>query len=206
MEKRWSKAEISHLKRNAAAKSHDELARRFHTDAETVRRKLAELGLTGASPLSEAKAALERFSDALELLHERQWSAAAAAFEAVVAEGDGRQLMDRARQYLAVCRRRQAAEEPAQEDPYLRAVFEKNRGNLTAAFELCRQLGEADRDERVSYLMASLQALSGAEEEALRSLATAIRLESKNRVHAYHDPDFATIKGREEFTKLLADS
>ena len=48
MEKRWSKAEIAHLKRSAEKQSAEELAQRFRTDTETVRRKLAQLGLGSA--------------------------------------------------------------------------------------------------------------------------------------------------------------
>ena len=78
-------------------------------------------------------------------------------------------------------------------DPYLSAVFEKNNGNLEQALELCQQQGATDKDERYTYLMASIQALAGAEDEALDLLQAAIRLEPKNRVHAYHDPGLRAV-------------
>ncbi len=53
MEKLWSKTEITHLKRYAGKQSLEELAQRFHTDSEAVRRKIEELGLVGAAEAAE---------------------------------------------------------------------------------------------------------------------------------------------------------
>ncbi len=204
MEKRWSKTETSYLKRHAKNSSLEDLARRLHTDVETIRRKLVELRLLseGSSGSSETGAVLDHYAEALRLLHEKDWGEAAERLERVVAGADNPQLADRARQSLEVCRQR-LAEAPPAEDRYLQAVFEKNRGNLEAALELCLA-GKVDKEERYAYLAASIQALTGAEEEALEHLATAIRLDPKNRVHAYHDPDFQALRGQEGFSSLLA--
>ncbi len=203
MEKRWSKAEIAHLKRNAEKQSAEELAQRFHTDTETVRRKLEELGLGSADADAQAAdAALDDFQKAFELLSAGKWAPAAKLFEQVAANAEGIQLADRARQYLAVCRSR--TEKPqAGGDPYLRAVFEKNQGNLEAALALCKKHGRVTKDEHYAYLAASIHALSGAEDEALKLLETAIKLEPKNRVHAYHDPDFEALQANEDFAQLI---
>ncbi|MCP4655315.1 MAG: hypothetical protein GY856_07845 [bacterium] len=206
MEKRWSKTEITYLKRHATSGSVEELAQRLHTDPKTIRRKLAELGLTPTQSFQpEAEAAFEHYTEAVKLLQEKRYAEAAPLFETVITEVDRRQLIDRARQHLEICRR-QLAELPAEADPYLEAVFEKNRGNLEAARELCSQLPPEAEDERTAYLLASLQALSGSTEEALETLETAIRLDPKNRVHAYHDPDFAELRGLQEFTNLFTGS
>lgn len=203
MEKRWNNAELTDLKRRASNHTTEELALRFRTDAAQVRDKLAELGIEAASPVSEVdKAAIADFDRAVHRLHEQKWSEAIDLFEKVIAETEGMQLADRARQHLEICRQRI---EPANEDPdpYLQAVFEKNRGNLEEALALCRANGAADDDAHYAYLMASIQALSGAEDEALELLETAIRLDAKNRVHAFHDPDFKALRGREEFSQLI---
>jgi tetratricopeptide (TPR) repeat protein len=203
MGKRWSKAEIAHLKRNADSQSVEELAQRFHTDTDAVRRKLEELGLGSAESSSKAGAeALEDFGKALELLYGNEYAAAAELLEKVIANADSDQLADRARQHLEICRSRTAAE-TEQGDPYLRAVFEKNNGNLEQALKLCRQQKPAAGDERYAYLMASIRALAGDEDEALGLLEKAIRLEPKNRVYAYHDPDFEMLHARDEFTQLV---
>ncbi len=203
MDKRWSKAEIAHLKRNADSQSIEELAQRFHTDTANVSRKLDELGLGKADAAAKAaKAALEDFGKALELLHGGKYSKAGEIFEQVAADAEDVQLADRARQHLEICRS-QTVEDTADGDPYLRAVFEKNNGNLEQALELCQEQKAADADERYAYLMASIQALAGADDEAVGLLEAAIRLEPKNRVHAYHDPDFETLRGNEDFNQLV---
>lgn len=201
MQKRWSKAEIAHLKRHAKSDSLDELADKLHTDVETVRRKLADLGLTTQGEPQDAEA-LEHYSKSLELLFAKKYSQAAELLEKAVAAADDRQLADRARQSLEICRRH-LAKETDDGDPYLKAVYEKNRGNLETALEICRSAGKEDEDERFAYLLASLLSLSGESDRALEHLETAIRLEPRNRVHAYHDPDFEELRGQDEFKSLV---
>jgi len=206
MQKRWSKAELNHLKRHAASQSVEELAQRFHTDTETVRRKLQELGLDDrAGSAEKADETLEIYTRGLERLHERDWGEAEALFLKIVQGSENRQLADRARQNLAVCRDRRA-EDVTDGDPYLRAVFEKNRGNVEVALQICKKEGKEADDERYAYLLASLKALLGQTEEALSHLENAIRLEPKNRIHAYHDPDFNEVREEERFSALVAES
>ncbi len=204
MAKRWSKAEIAHLKRHAKKQSVEELAQRFHVATDAVRRKLEELGLGATEAGSDAAdAAIGDFSKALELVHGHKWQQAAKLLEKVIAETEEVRISDRARQYLEICRLRLDKDKTQDSDPYLHAVFEKNRGNLEGALKLCKKHGAADKEERYAYLMASIRALSGAEDEALELLKTAIRLDPKNRVHAYHDPDFEALQGRDEFAQLI---
>ncbi len=205
MRKRWSKAEIAHLERHAASVSLEELAQKLNTDTESILRKLDDLGLTagGQSKAAAADAALESYGEALGLLHEKQWAKAAELFEQVAQEADDLQIADRARQNLATCRRHTESAGDGV-DPYLAAVVEKNRGNVEAALGLCMAEGKQDADERYAYLLASLHSLAGSAEQALEHLETAIRLEPKNRIHAYHDPDFAELRGQEEFADLVA--
>ncbi|HEX9733777.1 MAG TPA: hypothetical protein VGG06_17535 [Thermoanaerobaculia bacterium] len=193
---------MTHLRRHAASAGLDELARKLHTDAASVRRKLDELGLSAQGEPGTAGEELAAYAEALALMHRREWARAAPLLEKVAAETDNRQLADRARQGLETCRRH-TAPPAADASPYLQAIYEKNRGNVEAAFELCRALGKPEDDERHAYLLASLHSLAGSPEKALQHLETAIRLEPKNRVHAYHDPDFAELRGRAEFASLI---
>lgn len=203
MEKHWSKTEIAHLKRHAASSTVEELAGRLNTDVATIRAKLAEHGLqAGSVAEDEDIAALELFTKGSRLLQEAQWAEAAKVFGGVADETDNATILDRTRQFLEVCRHRLEGE-AVEADPYLQAVFEKNRGNLDGARELCGR-GDVEQDERFAYLMASIQALTDAPEEAFEHLENAIRLEPKNRVHAYHDPDFESLRGQEKLTQLLA--
>jgi tetratricopeptide (TPR) repeat protein len=88
-------------------------------------------------------------------------------------------------------------------DPFLQAVFEKNRGNLAAALDLCRKEGREQKDERFAYLAASIHAVEGRLEEAVQALSRAIELNPRNRVHAYHDPDFAEIRRDRDHRQLF---
>lgn len=141
---------------------------------------------------------LDVFTEGVELLGKNDLEGAAAKFEQVIAETDGRHLRDRARQYLAACHRRK--EDAGTDDPYLAAVYRKNQGRLEEALELC---AKGDGSEKFVYLEASLKCLSGEEEEALSLLEKAIELDPKSRVHAFHDSDFENLHGTESFTALI---
>lgn len=203
MEKLWSKTEVTYLKRHHDGTSVEDLAQRFHTDVETVRAKMQELGLAaGSSQLGVDEEALAAFSAGVDALNDKSWQAAADHFETAINAAEGRQLRDRARQYLAICREALADPEPV-DDPYLAALMAKNRGDFDAALETAGRIGDLGSDERAAYLVASIQALRGDDDEAVGTLGTAIELEPKNRVHAYHDPDFTSLREREDFQSLL---
>lgn len=206
MEKRWQKSEIAHLEKYAGSRSAEELAKKLKTDAATVRKKIAELKLKIPESGSQTNGdALKAFEEAMKLLHEQQWAAAAERFEPLVDGSNGRHLADRARQFLAICEQKQA-EAVSPSTPYLQAVIEKNRGNYEAALAICGKhgnKGEEDGDGRYAYLAASLEALHGNADAAIERLSDAVRLDPKNRVHAYHDPDFEAIRKRQEFVDLV---
>ena len=149
---------------------------------------------------------LAKFNKALETLHGRSWAKAAQLFEGVIQESDVPELRERARQYLAACRlqeQKAQGDVPADdEDPYLRAVFEKNRGNYAAALDLVKKNG-GEKDERFAYLAASIHAAEGRKDEAAKALTRAVELNAKNRVHAFHDPDFAELRRDPEHRQLF---
>jgi tetratricopeptide (TPR) repeat protein len=152
-----------------------------------------------AAPAAYDDPALDAFTEGLQALQQKSWSKAAGLFESALAQSDRSDLSARARQFLATARQ-QMAEKPAGAagdeggDPFLQAVFEKNRGNLAAALEMCRRGGREQKDERFAYLAASIHAVEGRLEEAVQALSRAIELNPRNRVHAYHDPDFAELR------------
>ncbi len=202
MAKHWTQAELDDLEKKASGSTVNELARRFRTDVASVNEKMHETGLAAAQENLGADPSLKDFGRGVELLHENKWKQAATAFEKVVAESDEMQIADRARQHLVICRQHTDAVAD-DDDPYLQAVFEKNRGNLDEALALCQKHPAADSEEHFAYLIASIRALAGEEDQALELLETAIRLEPKNRVHAFHDSDFTALRGREEFSQLV---
>lgn len=211
MAKRWQKSEITYLKRYGTSKSVEDLARRFRTDAAAVRAKLKELGLAprggeGESPI-QADPGFKVFEEGLAALYKGQWEKARQLFQKAVAAAEAPELAGRARQLLAASERRlaEAAEAAGDDstDPFLKAVFEKNRGNLDVAQEICNRGGRAKKDERFAYLLASILALEGRYDEASEALALAIEFNPENRIHAYYDPDFAQLRKRREFARLL---
>jgi len=202
MAKHWTQAEVDDLEKQSSSSTVIDLARRFRADVESVNEKLKELGLVAAQETQGSDPALEDFGRAIKLVHENKWQEAADAFEKVIAESDEMQITDRARQHLSICRQH-TDPVATDDDPYLQAVFEKNRGNLDEALALCQGHSGANSEEHFAYLMASIRALDGEEDHALELLATAIELEPKNRVHAFHDSDFTALRNREEFTQLV---
>ncbi len=213
MAKRWQKSDISYLQRYGKTKTVEELAKRFKTDVKTVRAKLAELAPPAAgakkaaakSAPEPADPALTAYTDALKALHKQDWAKAAKLFGKLAADEDRPDLAARARQYLAAARQRLEGEEgkSGPEDAYLKAVFEKNRGNLPAALEICRRGGRDKKDERFAYLAASIYALDDRGEEAAQALAHAVELNPKNRILAFHDADFAELRKDRDFRHLF---
>jgi tetratricopeptide (TPR) repeat protein len=207
MPKRWQKPDLAYLKRYAAGKRLEELAHRFRTDPETMRAKLAELGLSskdGGGATSDLQ--LEAYELAIKAMYRQAWEEAARLLRRVSEQSEQIELRARAKQALTVCRRRrqEATEETAAADPFALAVYEKNRGDYEAALQLCGRGGRQSKDERFAYLAASIHALRGEADEAARFLALAIDLNPKNRVHAYHDPDFAGLREQAEIARLFA--
>jgi tetratricopeptide (TPR) repeat protein len=149
---------------------------------------------------------LKTYTQALEALHKKGWAKAAKLFESVIESTDLPEVRARALQYLAACRQHldeKGASDAPDDDPFLQALFEKNRGNLAAALEACRQGGRDQKDERFAYLAASIHASEGRTDEAAKVLARAIELNSKNRIHAFHDSDFAELRGNPNHRQLF---
>jgi tetratricopeptide (TPR) repeat protein len=210
MAKTWQQSEISYLNRYAATKTLAELARRFEADEARVLAKLAELGLRTKDGKPAAAAAadpvFEVYEEALGHLYKGRWEKAAKLFDRVAGESDQPELAARARQLLAAARRRAAEAEGTDgppDDPFLAAVYQRNRGDYAAALKICRAGGRQHKDERFAYLEAALLTLEGREQEAAEALARAVELNPKNRVHAFHDPDFATLRAKQEHAALF---
>ena len=189
MSKRWQKVEIAYLKKHAGDKSLAHLAERFHTDEGTVRTKLEELQGGGAAAAAAVTDSVEHYQQGMAALYAGEWERAATLLDSVTEEGSG-ELAARARQFAAVARQRLAAAPP--EDPWLRAVFEKNRGAYDAALAICRQAGEGDG--RFAYLAAVLHTLRGDLDAGREQLERAIALDPHNRAHAIHDPDLRPLR------------
>lgn len=209
MAKSWQQSETNYLERYAASKTLAELTRRFETDEAAVLAKLSELGLRTKDGKPEAQASadpvFEIYEEAIGHLYKGRWDKAAKLFERVAGESDQPELTSRAHQLLAAARRRaaEASEDGGGDDPFLAAVYHRNRGEIDQALKICKQGGRSSKDERFAYLAAALHALEGHESEAAEALAKAVELNPKNRVHAFHDPDFADLRSKPEHAALF---
>ncbi|MFL6264087.1 MAG: tetratricopeptide repeat protein [Thermoanaerobaculia bacterium] len=162
-------------------------------------------GAKAAQPTDDS--ALDALTKGLAALQAKDWAKAVERFEAAVRESDRPEVRDRARQYLAASRQKAGeGEKPAkapEPDPYLLAVYEKNRGNLKEALEISRKGGRDQKEERFAYLAASVHAIEGRWDEAIQALTKAIELNPKNRVHAFHDPDLAELRKNRDLRPLF---
>ena len=206
MSKQWSSSEVNYLKRFAASKRLEELAQRFDADVNEVKAKLAELKLASKEgPVETSRAEdplVGTYEAAFEAMYKGDWKKAVKGFEEVLADSDLLDLTGNARQYLTVCRERLSEEEVPERDPFTAAVFHKNRGELDDALAVIKKNGDG-KDERFVYLTASIHSLSGDEKKAAEALRKAIELNQKNRVHAFHDPDFAGLRANQEYAHLF---
>jgi tetratricopeptide (TPR) repeat protein len=152
--------------------------------------------------------AMQTFTDGMAALYRKDWAKAEELLGPVAANRDLPELADRARLLLTAARQKAAESAPRPketegEDPYLRALFEKNRGEVATALEMCQKDGRDQKDERFAYLVAAIHAAENRTEDAARALTRAIELNPKNRIHAYHDPDFAELRRNRDFRPLF---
>jgi tetratricopeptide (TPR) repeat protein len=152
---------------------------------------------------------LDALTAGLAALQAKDWKKAVGLFEQAVETSDRPEVKDRARQFLQVSRQRleagggKPAQDAVEADPYLLAVYEKNRGNLDGALEMSRKEGRDQKDERFAYLAASIHAAENRLDEAVQALSRAIELSPKNRIHAFHDPDFAELRKNRDQQRAL---
>ena len=159
------------------------------------------------APASSSDPGLEAFTAGIAALQGKDWKKAVEHLEKAVELADRSELRDKARQLLAIPRQKAGeqggkAKEP-EVDPFLTAVYEKNRGDLQAALEISRKGGRDQKDDRFAYLVASIHAVEDRIEEAVQALTKAVELNPKNRIHAFHDPDFAELRKNRDYRPLF---
>ena len=151
------------------------------------------------TPAALADPALDAFGAGLSALQAKDWKKAVEHLERAVETADRTDLRDRAQQLLNAARQKggtvdKTASRGGEADPFLAAVYEKNRGNLQGALDIARQDGRDQKDERFAYLVASIHAGENRLDEAVLALTKAVELNPKNRIHAFHDADFAELR------------
>lgn len=193
MSKRWQKVEIRYLEKHAGDKTVEELAKRFHTDVATVKAQLRKLKLDAASAGASSEAeVLERYRQGMAALYEGKWKQAEGILSGVAGEAPSLELAARARQFAETASRRAA--DGGEEDPYLRAVFDKNRGAFDAALAACTDGKRREKDGRFAYLAAAVECLRGNLEGSAEHLLRSFELDSRHRTFARRDPDLETLR------------
>lgn len=202
MAKSWQKNDITYLKRYSSTKTAEELARRFDTTTEEVRDQLDKLGIAAKGQTAAQDPVVGLFSEALELVHEKEWQKARKVFAKVVEESDQNEITGRAQQYLTICQEQLGENTPEDvDDPFLEAVVLKNQGRLEEALEQAEK--GSGKDDRFVYLQASIHSLLEQGDEAEKALRKAVELNPRNRIYAFHDPDFDHLRNSEEHAHLF---
>ena len=170
-------------------------------------------GATGASRAAEAVAQpmrsekqLGSFEAAMKLFHARDLKRAREVF-LQAAEGPERDVANRARLHMAMCDRRLEHAAPnlrSAEEYYTYGVAEINARNVAEArAHLEQALRLAPGADHIYYALALAQALGGDLASAHENLKRAIELDSRNRIMARQDADFAPLANQPPFDVLL---
>jgi tetratricopeptide (TPR) repeat protein len=221
MSKRWTEAELRFLRDNTTKMSIQALADVLSVRIDELEKKMEKLGLLGGTDAPAAKKAntlkelsklaenaRKEFDRGVSALQKKKIEEADRHFTELVQKyPDEKELVDRARVYLAVCERQKkgaAAALTEPEDFYYAAVLAKNRGQVREAIEHLKRAIRKNGGGKVDFLLACCYAQNGEQETALEHLKRAIEEDQSNRILARHDSDFDPVRDTPEFQELLA--
>jgi tetratricopeptide (TPR) repeat protein len=220
MAKRWSEAELRFLRDNESKMSVQALADALSVRVEEIEKKLEKVGAAAGGgeepkkPLTlkelsrHTENARKEYDRGVAALQRKKLDEAERHFADLIQKyPEEKELVDRARVYLAVCERQRLAarsmlSEP--EDFYYAAVLEKNRGNVEEAIEHLKRAARKNGGGKVDFLLACCYAQRGEPGSALEYLKRAIGEDQRNRILARHDRDFDPVRDSPEFQELLA--
>ena len=153
----------------------------------------------------EAVALYER---GLATLQRHEYAEAAEIFESVLRQyPEEKELHERVRLYLNICRRQAAPREatPKTVDERLyAATLSINGGRYEEALTHLRLVRDEDPDnDHALYMLAVAHAQRGEHAEAIAHLERAIALNPENRAVARQDPDLEPLRSDESFRATL---
>jgi len=151
--------------------------------------------------------AIKGYEEALKVFARREFAKAAHLFESIVKEfPTEREVCDRARTYLAVCKSHTAAPPPkprTADDFYYQGVVAGNDGRLQEAADLFDKSVKQDpHSDKSHYALASVYCQMNDKSRAMACLGKAIELHAGNKVQALNDPEFDPLRDDEEFMNL----
>jgi len=173
--------------------------------------KKAEPSKKRPAPPPAPEAAIADFAAAVTTFQKNDFRKAVSQLEEILKSyPDEREICQRARVYLAACRRHIDDSSPrleSAEDHYNWGVILLNRGDAEEAvrsFEA--SLAKAPGDDKARYALACAQARQGLTDEALASLRAAIGGNPGNRLLARSDPDMESLRVHPVFQDLMRGS
>ncbi|HSE62314.1 MAG TPA: tetratricopeptide repeat protein [Thermoanaerobaculia bacterium] len=222
MAKRWTEAELRFLRDNASKMSPQALADALSVRIDELEKKLEKIGAAPAASAADApkkaqtlkelsrhtENARKEYDRGVAALQRKKIEEAQRHFlELTQKYPEEKELVDRARVYLAVCERQKNAAASSLSEPedfYYAAVLEKNRGNVDEAIEHLKRAARKNGGGKVDFLLACCYAQRGEPLSALEYLRRAIGEDQRNRILARHDRDFDPVRDSPEFQELLA--
>ena len=154
--------------------------------------------------------AVRRYEQSLAMLQRHEYGAAASVLQSVLTDyPEEKELHERVRLYLAVCRRQQTSRESTprtDEERLYAATLALNRADYEAAVSHLESIrsGDSENDQAL-YLLAVAYSLSGHIEQAAGFLVRAIELNPENRSYARQDADLEAVR-REEGIRAMLDA
>jgi tetratricopeptide (TPR) repeat protein len=220
MAKRWSEAELRFLTDNSSKMSVQALADALCVRVDDLEKRLEKIGGAPAPVAMPKKAqtlkelsrstenARKEYDRGVAALQRRKLDEAERRFLDLIQKySEEKELVDRARVYLAVCERQKPEARPSLSEPedfYYAAVLEKNRGKIEEAIEHLKRAARKNGGGKVDFLLACCYAQSGEPGSALEHLRRAIGEDQRNRILARNDRDFDPVRDSPEFRELLA--
>jgi tetratricopeptide (TPR) repeat protein len=150
--------------------------------------------------------AVQNYEAGLRLMQERKFERARTIFQKV-ALGPSKELAERVAVHLNAIQQalsRTATNFKSPEEHYDYACALMNQGDYEGAGEhLDKMAKQQPKVDYIWYGLATLNALRGRAEEAMKHLTEAIRLNPSNRIQARNDNDFQNLLDDPRFTELL---
>jgi tetratricopeptide (TPR) repeat protein len=183
-------------------------SRKSTTTAKSKKSTAASKSKAPVARTANLDRAIKDYEDAMKLMAREEYSKASQAFQHLLKEyPTEREVCDRARIYMQVCKARMAPAHPrprGPEDLYYLGVMAANDGRLDEAAELLDKASkELPQDDRPLYALAAVCSLRGDRSGAVGHLGRAIGINPSNRTLALNDDDFDTLAEDEEFSALL---
>ena len=150
--------------------------------------------------------AVQNYEAGLKAMQEHKFERAKSLLEKVV-KGASRELADRAAVHLNTCNQQMARTSTSFKTPeehYDFAVSLMNSGDYDGARSHLEKIQkQSPKADYAVYGLAALSCLTHKPEDALRYLATAIKMNPMNRLQARNDTDFHNLADDPRFTELL---